>query len=150
MFIPRICVTLLHYSGLLWLVIFKYVCKSILLGCFNWLFMIMAKVIRRTFFTDKWNNFASYGSPNLVMRFYVSILTRKISNILLFIAQPMELKDVSVEFLTGGVELLWGKCTIFPDLGTRDTDRWRINLHLCATCQYPLNRNWKNCAFAPK
>ena len=50
----------------------------------------------------------------------------------------------------GGVELLWGKCTVFPDLGTGDTDRWRINLHLCATCQYPLNQNWKNCAIAPK
>ena len=36
----------------------------------------------------------------------------------------------------------------FPDLGTGDTDRWRINLHLCATCQYPLNQNWKNCAIA--
>ena len=23
-----------------------------------------------------------------------------------------------LEFLTGGVELLWGKCTIFPNLGT--------------------------------
>ena len=56
----------------------------------------------------------------------------------------------TIEFLTGGVELLWGKCTVFPDLGTGDTDRWRINLHLCATCQYPLNRNWKNCAIAPK
>ena len=31
------------------------------------------------------------------------------------------------------VESLWGKCTVFPDFGTRDTDRWRINLHLCAT-----------------
>jgi hypothetical protein len=51
----------------------------------------------------------------------------------------------NLEFV--GVELLWGKCSVFPDLGT---DRWRINLHLCATCQYPLNRNWKNCAIAPK
>ena len=57
---------------------------------------------------------------------------------------------VGIEFLTDGVELIWGKCTVLPDLGIGDTDRWRINLHLCATCQYPLNRNWKNCAFAPK
>jgi len=46
------------------------------------------------------------------------------------------------------VELFWGKCTVFPELGTGD--RWLINLHLCATCQYPLNWNWKNCAIAPK
>ena len=41
------------------------------------------------------------------------------------------LKNVNhVEFLTDGVESIWGKCTVFPDLGTRDTDRWLINLYL--------------------
>ena len=39
--------------------------------------------------------------------------------------------------LIRGVELLWGNCTVFPVLGTKDTDRWRINVHLCATCQCP-------------
>ena len=50
------------------------------------------------------------------------------------------LKNVNhVEFLTDGVELILGKCTVFPDLGTG----WLINLYLCASCQYPLNWNWK-------
>ena len=61
------------------------ICKSILLGCFNLPFMIMAichlwlwqRLLGGLFCDDKWNNFASYGSPNLVMRFYVIILTRK-------------------------------------------------------------------------
>ena len=29
------------------------------------------------------------------------------------------------KYIWGGVELLWGKCVVFPDLGTGDTDRWR-------------------------
>ena len=66
------------------------------------------------------------------------------------VCERMSCEESVLGFLTGGIELLWGKCTVFPDLGTKDTDRWRMNLHLCATCQYPLNRNWKNCAFAPK
>ena len=38
------------------------------------------------------------------------------------------LKNVNhVEFLTDGVESIWGKCTVFPDLGTGDTDRWPLN-----------------------
>ena len=36
-----------------------------------------------------------------------------------------------------GVKSLWGDCSVFPRLGTRDTDRWRIILPLCATCQCP-------------
>jgi hypothetical protein len=66
------------------------------------------------------------------------------------VCERMSCEESVLGFLTGGIELLWGKCTVFPDLGTEYTDRWRMNLHLCATCQYPLNRNWKNCAFAPK
>ena len=50
------------------------------------------------------------------------------------------LKNVNhVEFLTDGVELILGKCTVFPNLGTG----WLINLYLCAICQYPLNWTWK-------
>ena len=36
-----------------------------------------------------------------------------------------------------GVKSLWGDCVDFPRLGTGDTDRWRINLLLCVTCQCP-------------
>ena len=51
-------------------------CNSISLGYFDWQFMIMAK-ISRIFFSDNWNNFASYISPNLVLRFYAIIFTKK-------------------------------------------------------------------------
>ena len=30
---------------------------------------------------------------------------------------------------------LWRECSVFPRLGTGDTDRWQITLCLCATCQ---------------
>ena len=33
-----------------------------------------------------------------------------------------------------GVKSLWSDCSVFPVFGTEDTDRWRINVHLCATC----------------
>ena len=33
-----------------------------------------------------------------------------------------------------GVKSLWGDCVVFPRLGTGDTDRWRINKGLFATC----------------
>ena len=36
-----------------------------------------------------------------------------------------------------GVKSLLGDRIVFPRLGTGDTDRWRINLCLCATCQCP-------------
>lgn len=36
-----------------------------------------------------------------------------------------------------GVKSLWVNCSIFLVLGTKDTDRWQINLRLCATCQCP-------------
>ena len=34
-----------------------------------------------------------------------------------------------------GVKSLWGDRVVFPRLGTGNTDRWQINLCLCATCQ---------------
>ena len=61
---------------------------------------------------------------------------------------PYHQKPLNAERV--GVELLWSKCTVFPNLGTENTLRWRINLPLCATCLYTLNWNWKNCAFATK
>ena len=33
-----------------------------------------------------------------------------------------------------GVKSLWGNCSVFPRLGTGETDRWHIN-GFCATCQ---------------
>ena len=36
-----------------------------------------------------------------------------------------------------GVKSLWGDHVVFPRLVTGDTDRWRINKGLCATCQGP-------------
>ena len=34
-----------------------------------------------------------------------------------------------------GVKSLWGDRIIFPRLGTGDTDRWRVNKGLFATCE---------------
>ena len=36
-----------------------------------------------------------------------------------------------------GAKSLWGVCSVFPRLGTRDTDRWHIKEGLCTTCQCP-------------
>ena len=36
-----------------------------------------------------------------------------------------------------GVKSLWGDRVVFPRLGTGDTDGWRINKDLFATCQCP-------------
>ena len=36
-----------------------------------------------------------------------------------------------------GVKSLWGYRVVFPRLGIGDTDRWRINKGLSATCQCP-------------
>ena len=36
-----------------------------------------------------------------------------------------------------GVKSIWGDCVVFLRLGTRDANRWHINLCLCATCQCP-------------
>ena len=36
-----------------------------------------------------------------------------------------------------GVKSLCGDRVIFPRLGTKDTDRWHMNLCLRATCQCP-------------
>ena len=45
-------------------------------------------------------------------------------------------KDQKIRTVYGmNFELLWGNCTVFLVLCTRDTDSWRINIHLCATCQ---------------
>ena len=38
-------------------------------------------------------------------------------------AKLMHLLLKNVNHVTDGVELIWGKCTVFPDLGTGDTDR---------------------------
>ena len=35
------------------------------------------------------------------------------------------------------VKSLWGDRVVFPRLGIGNTDRWRINLCLCDTCQCP-------------
>ena len=49
-----------------------------------------------------------------------------------------------------GVKSLWGNCSVFPRLGTRDTDRWRINLPLWSTCQCPWCPIAENAAINPK
>ena len=62
------------------------------------------------------------------------------------------LKNVHhVEFLTDGGKLIWGKCTVFPDLGTGDTDRWLINLYL-SMCHQSVSPelDLENCAFVSK
>ena len=44
---------------------------------------------------------------------------------------------LETRFSIQGVKSLGGDCIVFPILGTGDTDRWRINLCLCVTCQNP-------------
>ena len=52
--------------------------NSFSFGCFDWPFIIMGKIIRAGIFSnDKWNKFASYGSNNLVLHFYVIIFAKK-------------------------------------------------------------------------
>ena len=49
-----------------------------------------------------------------------------------------------------GVELLWDKCTVFPDLGTGDTDRWCLKPSFMCHLSVSPEPKLENCAFAPK
>ena len=74
----------------------------------------------------------------------------------LYFDQSYEIKLPSQAFLVRrssprvsiqGVKSLWGDRIVFPRLGTGDTDRWQINLCLCATCQCtgcPISEQWRN------
>ena len=48
---------------------------------------------------------------------------------------PQHLKLVKLELVSKALNRFVGDCVIFPRLGTGDTDRWQVNLCLCATCQ---------------
>ena len=41
-----------------------------------------------------------------------------------------------------GVKSLWGNCSVFPRLGTQDTDRWPIKLPVSVSGA----QSWKNTA----
>ena len=51
--------------------------NSISLGCFYWSFIIMAKIVKRTFFVMI-INFASYSNPNSILCFYTILFPEKI------------------------------------------------------------------------
>ena len=54
------------------------------------------------------------------------------------ILQNLEGKYYSIfRYSIQGVKSLWGNRVYFLRLGTRATDRWQINICLCATCQCP-------------
>ena len=67
---------LLHYSLLLWFVIFKHVSPFYLAALISHLWL-WQRLLGGLFCNDKWNKFASYGSPNLVLRFYAIIFMKK-------------------------------------------------------------------------
>ena len=94
---PSLGLTLLHYSWLLYLVIFINVTPFHLAALIGHLWL-WQRLLGSLLCNDKWNKFAHNGSPNLALHLYTIISTKKYLYWILILQYFLDTDTASVFF----------------------------------------------------